>query len=179
MNMLAQIAAWPLIMAVKSFKAELIYLPVYLLHAHTHKPGHNEVQYMYNLSQTYRYAFIHCILPPLCADKRNGEQKAVFDQRALIKVLRLLYPRPDLFVFPFFLFLFFFHPPLLKTETAVNYWLTWVLITMQIWGKMKSKAAGSCHIPPSPPRKKAWLEGRLLWTRFMLSNSGEMKREEM
>lgn len=29
----------------------------------------------------------------------------------------------------------------------MNYWLTRVLITMQIWGKMKSKASGSCHIP--------------------------------
>lgn len=33
----------------------------------------------------------------------------------------------------------------LITETTVNYWLTWVLITMQIWVRMESKAAGSCH----------------------------------
>lgn len=31
------------------------------------------------------------------------------------------------------------------TEPPVNYWLTWVLITMQIWVRVKSKAAGSCH----------------------------------
>lgn len=76
------------------------FLPIYL--AHTHKPGHYEVQYMYNLSQTYTYAFIHCILPPLGADKQSRKQLLY---RALIKVLRLLYSRPDLFVFPLFLFL--------------------------------------------------------------------------
>lgn len=46
----------------------------------------------------------------------------------------LQYPWPCLFVFPF-----------LITETMVNYWLTWVLITMQIWVRIKSKAASSCH----------------------------------
>lgn len=56
---------------------------------------------------------------------------------ALIKVIFPFYPWADLFSHSFFFI----------SETAVNYWLTWVLITMQIWGKMKSKAAGSCHIP--------------------------------
>lgn len=50
-----------------------------------------------------------------------------------------------------------FSPSFFITETAVNYWLTGVLITMQIWGKMKSKAAGSCHIPLQ--KHYDWKEG--------------------
>lgn len=71
---------------------------------------------------------------------------------------------------------FHFHPsilptaPLAKSETAVNYWLTWVLITMQIWGETKSKeAVGSRHIG-SGKKKEAWLER--LEGRFLDSRSG-------
>lgn len=89
------------------------FLPVYL--PHTHKPGLYEVQYMYNLSQTYRYAFIHCILPPLCVDKRSGEQKAVpvegTDQSPSAAL-----PTARSVCFSLFLFLVFFTIPSLNLK---------------------------------------------------------------
>lgn len=84
-----------------------------------------------------------CTFPPFisyCVDKYNSKKKAVPQcvsngtDQSHIPVLPMSWS-------VFSLSLFFI------SETAVNYWLTWVLITMQIWGKMKSKAAGSCHIP--------------------------------
>lgn len=92
------------------------FLPIYLTRAHTHKPGHHQVRYMYDLSQTYRFAFIHCFLPPLGDDKHSGEQKAApvegTDQSPPAAL-----PTARSVCFSLFLFL----PPLLKSETAVNY----------------------------------------------------------
>lgn len=77
-----------------------------------------------------------------------------------------------------FFFPFLFRSLIFISETAVNYWLTWVLITMQIWGKMKSKP---CKQLPYSPVTASWLERRLLWVRYLLSNRSETdeKREKM
>lgn len=94
---------------------------------------------MYSTPWTSKYAFVHCIFPSLRSGKYNREE-------SITAVLHVPVEGTDQSPFPVLPMAWSVCFSFFITETAVNYWLTWVLITMQIWGKMKSKAAGSCHI---------------------------------
>lgn len=141
----------------------------YVTRIHTKMDTLNVFQSMYSTLWTSKYAFVHCIFPSLSSGKYNREE-------SITAVLHVPVEGTDQSPFPALPMAWSVCFSFFITETAVNYWLTWVLITMQIWGKMKSKAAGSCHIRLQ--KIHDWREG-LLWARFMLSNGSEMKREKI
>lgn len=132
------------------------FLPVYL--PHTHKPGFYEVQYMYNLSQTYRYS-LHSSTSRRWQTQRRAESGACRGHWS--KSFGCFTHVPICLFFPFS-FSFFFTLPSLNLKL---WWIIdWPECSLQCrsgarWNQRLQAAATS---PPVPSAKESVIGGKVV-----------------
>ena len=130
----------------------------------------NIIQSMSNPPQTHRWTFAHRI-HPLSALTNTTERRK--HHTRVICACRWHWSKSlscfthELICLCFFFFFYNWNCSELLIDLSAHY-----------NADLGQDEIKGCRQLPYSPAKASWLEGRLLWARFMLSNRTEMKREK-